>query len=69
MLKTVPEADLEQMLIREFLRERGYDQDALDKLSEPERIKILSEASEFAGDRLAEVEARLRYLGDLHHSD
>jgi len=64
-----PEAELERQLIHDYLHERGYDQAALDALPERDRVALLAKASEYAADRLAEMEARLHYLRLLSHAD
>ena len=63
-----PEADLEQQLIRDYLRERGYDRAALDAMREDDRKKLLAAASEHASDELAEMEARTHFLRALSGS-
>jgi len=65
MAMTDPEAELERQLIRDYLRERGYDQAALDAMSEGDRKKVLAAASEHASDELAEMEARTHFLRTL----
>jgi hypothetical protein len=60
------EADLERMLIREFLRSRGCDIDALARLSDAERTALLAEASTYAAAKLAEIEARAHFVHDIH---
>ena len=67
MPMTDPEAELESHLIRDYLHERGYDQAALDAMSEHDRTVLLAAASEYAGDRLAEIEARMLFLRTPHH--
>lgn len=61
-----PEGQLERALIDEFLRARGYDSASLDTLPVDERTRLLQEASVFAGARLTEIEARARYVHELH---
>jgi hypothetical protein len=60
-----PEARLEQALIDEYLRTRGYERAAVDVLPAAERTALLQAASRHAAVRLAEVEARARLLRDL----
>ena len=67
MPMTAPEAELERMLIRDYLHERGYDQAALDSMNEADRRTLLAQASEYAEDRLAEIEARMHFLRTPHH--
>jgi hypothetical protein len=61
-----PLGNLERMLIDEFLRVRGLDSEALDKLSEPERHELLAEASSYASTRLTEIESRSHFVQELH---
>jgi hypothetical protein len=59
-------ADLERKLIAEFLEQRGLTMHTLQALTEAEQHKIMREASLYASMRLSEVEARWRYVDDLH---
>ena len=61
-----PLGNLERMLIDEFLRLRGLDREALDRLPEAERHDILAEASSHASNRLTEIESRSHYVHELH---
>lgn len=61
-----PEGDLEQRLISEFLRVRGYDAAALAALDDLDRQALLAEARRHATRRLAEVEARAHYVHAIH---
>lgn len=61
-----PEGQIEQFLIDEFLRARGLDAPALQVLSEGDRRHLLQEASTHAAGKLAEIEARARFVHDLH---
>ena len=63
-----PEGQLEQTLIQEFLRARGYDARALEALPEEDRKRLLTEASIHAAGKLAEVEARAHFVKDVHGS-
>ena len=62
----VPLGNLERMLIEEFLRLRGMDREALDKLSDADRHHLLAEASSYASNRLTEIESRSHYVQELH---
>lgn len=62
------ERQLEQTLIQEFLRARGYDARALEALPEKDRKRLLTEASVHAAGKLAEVEARAHFVKDVHGS-
>jgi hypothetical protein len=61
-----PLGNLERTLIDEFLRLRGLDREAVDKLSETERHHLLAEASSYASSRLTEIESRSHYVQELH---
>ena len=61
-----PEAAIEDALIEEFLTARGLDAQSLAAMSDPDRRRVLVEASTYAADRLAEVEARAHFLHELH---
>lgn len=61
-----PLAELERHLITAFLAGAGEDfQDLLTRHDARAR-KLLAEASRYASDKLAEVEARSHYLRELH---
>jgi hypothetical protein len=62
----MPLQQLEQALIDEFVRMRGHDADALATMSEAERHELLTAASVYASSRLAEVEARAHFAGEIH---
>ena len=64
-----PEAQLEQALIDEFLRLRGHDATSVERLPADERLRLLQGASAYAAGKLAEIEARARYVHELHGSD
>jgi hypothetical protein len=61
-----PEAKLERALIEEYLRERGHTLRDVDVLSEESRRDLLRGASTYAAGRLAEIEARARYVKAIH---
>ena len=61
-----PFASLERSLIHEYLQDRGCDPHRVPGLP-PERAReLLRRASAYASGRLSEVEARARYLHDVH---
>jgi len=64
-----PEGQLEKALIDEFLRARGLDSGALHALPEDETKRVLTEASVYAGTKLAEIEARARFVHDIHSEE
>ena len=59
-------AQLERAFIDEFLRMSGHDLQTIQALPEEKRIALLTQASEFAAIKLAEVEARAHYLHEIH---
>lgn len=61
-----PHKGLERALIDEYLLTRGYDQHALQDLPEAVRQGLLAQASLYASSRLSEVDARSRYVHELH---
>ena len=61
-----PEAQLEEALIDEFMRARGLDSSALHALPEEEAKRVLTEASVYAAARLAEIEARAKFVHAIH---
>ena len=56
---------LECALIDEFLAGRGHTLRSVDKLAPAERRELLRRAASYATLRLAEIEARAHYIGDL----
>jgi hypothetical protein len=64
-----PEARLEQALIAEFLHTLGHDASTLDALPEPQRRRLLQEASVYAAGRLAEIESRAHYIAEIHRKE
>jgi hypothetical protein len=61
-----PLAKLERSLIDEFVRGRGYDPHQLADLPEAERERVLADADIYVSGKLAEVEARSHFLGEIH---
>ena len=61
-----PNAQLEQALISEFLRMRGYDLRSVDSLPADERRRLLREAAVHAAGKMTEVEARAHFVDELH---
>jgi hypothetical protein len=61
-----PMAELERQLIAAYLAGAGHDfHELVLRDDEPSR-QLLEAASRYASSRLSEVEARLRYLRNLH---
>jgi hypothetical protein len=63
------EGKLEQSLIDEYLRTRGYDRAAFAALPEGERTRLRKEACAHADLKLAEIEARARYVKEIHRDE
>jgi hypothetical protein len=61
-----PQAGLESALIDDFLRRHGYDPGTLHALPDDQMRTILTAASRFAAEKLAEVRARATYVHDIH---
>jgi hypothetical protein len=64
-----PEGQLERDFIDEFLRMRGHDSRSVETLPVEERKHLLTEASVYAATKLAEIDARARFIHGLHHTD
>ena len=61
-----PEAQLEETLIEEFLRALGFDSKTVHALPEDAERRVLTAASLYADDKLAEIEARAHFLHKIH---
>ena len=61
-----PEGKLEQALIEEFLRLRGYDRNGLHGLPDDQAKHLLTQASVYAAGKLAEVGARAHFVHEIH---
>jgi hypothetical protein len=59
-------AQLESMLIEQFIRARGYDPGQLGALPTDERQRLQSQATVYAACKLAEVESRAHFIHELH---
>jgi hypothetical protein len=60
-----PHGPLECALIDEFLAERGHTLRSVGSLPLPERRELLRRATSYATLRLAEIESRAHFVGDL----
>ena len=60
-------ADLEMSYITEYLREKGYAIEELEMLPENEATGLMTEASQYASLKLAELESRARLRTKLRH--
>jgi hypothetical protein len=61
-----PEGQLERSLIEEFLRTCGHDSRSVETLPDDQRKRLLQDASVSAAGKLAEIEARARFVHELH---
>ncbi|MGB7219475.1 MAG: EAL domain-containing protein [Vicinamibacterales bacterium] len=61
-----PQRQLEQALIDEFLRRQGYEPGEVDRLPDPQRTGLMTQASAYASGKLAEVDARAHLVHELH---
>lgn len=61
-----PNALLENALIEEYLKEKGYTHDDLKKLPPELAAKLMKEASRYASLKMEEVEARAHLVKELH---
>jgi hypothetical protein len=61
-----PLAQLEQMLIAEYLRAHGCDPEAVHTLPKAQVERLMVEASVYASAKLSEVEARAHLVAELH---
>ena len=59
-------AFLEKALIEEYLHEKGYSHEDLKKLPADLIKKLMKEASQYASLKMEEVEARARFIQELH---
>lgn len=59
-------AQLERAFIDEYLHRSGYDRQTVDALPQEKRAALLTQASEYAALKLAEVEARAHYIHEIH---
>ena len=61
-----PNALLENALIKEYLKEKGYSHEDLKKLSADLVEKLMKEATQYASLKMEEVQARAHFINDLH---
>lgn len=61
-----PLAKLEKSFIEAFLATKGYSIKDLESLPKQTSKKLMTEASMYASNKLAEVETRSRLVHDLH---
>ena len=57
---------LEKSLIEEYLHQKGYSLETVKKLPAEIAERLMKEASQYASLKLEEVEARARFVKELH---
>ncbi len=57
---------LENALIEEYLKEKGYSHEDLKKLPAELVEKLMKEASQYASLKMEEVQARAHFVKELH---
>ena len=57
---------LENALIEEYLHEKGYTLEDVNKLPAELAEKLMKEASQYASLKMEEVEARAHFVRELH---
>ena len=57
---------LENSLIEEYLKEKGYSHEDLKKLPADLVEKLMKEASQYASLKMEEVQARAHFVKELH---
>ncbi|HXF85639.1 MAG TPA: hypothetical protein VNK49_09635 [Anaerolineales bacterium] len=61
-----PNAVLEKALIEEYLQNQGYSLEKLKELPQELAKQLMKEASEYASLKLEEIEARARFVDEIH---
>jgi len=61
-----PNAVLEKALIEEYLKEQGYSLEEVEKLPPETAQRLMKEASRYASLKLEEIEARARFVDEIH---
>ena len=61
-----PQSRLEWKYIQEYLRSQGASLEGLGSMPKEEQQRLMSEASQYASLKLAEVESRAKFRHDIH---
>jgi len=61
-----PQTKVAWKYIPEYLRSKGVSLESLGKLPKEEQQRLMSEASQYASLKLAEVESRAKFRHDIH---
>ena len=64
-----PSAQLEKAIIEEYLRNRGLTLETLESLPKKTRKKLMAEATRYASLKLTELEARARFVDEVHSAN
>ena len=64
-----PEARLERAFIEEYLQERGCSLATIGSKPPAEQRLLLTQASQYALGRLAEIDARASYVHQIHDAN
>ncbi len=62
-----PEAELERLLIDQYLRIQGYTMADLCKLPVEKHKQLMIDACKYASAKLAEVESRDKFTKSIHY--
>jgi hypothetical protein len=61
------EAELERLLIDQYLHSQGYAMADLCKLSEDKHKQLMIEACRYATAKLADIESRDKFKKEIHY--
>ena len=61
-----PQSKLERKYIQEYLHSKGASLETIGNLPKKEQQHLMSEASQYASLKLAEVESRAKFRHDIH---
>lgn len=64
-----PQGKLERAFIDEFLRSHGYHDSKRGELSDLQIERLMKQATAYASGKLSEVEARARFVHEIHGAD
>ena len=62
-----PQSALEKKFVAEYLEGKGYRQEDLKRLPAEEAQQLMTEACQYAGLKLAEVESKVRFRKNIHY--
>ena len=64
-----PNALLEKALIEDYFRSRGLTLEGLEHLPKRTRKRLMAEATRYASLKLTELEARARFVDEVHSAN